>query len=404
MRRGRGQAGGDERTRVCVVGPGTRFLSGITYYTFGLCNALAGDAEVSTVLMRRLLPAWLYPGRKRVGAPISTLQLNPSVRCFDGVDWFWLPSIVRAWIFIWRTRPQYLIIQWWTGATLHTYLALGLLAKAIGARLVIEVHEPTQDPGEAGHPWARRYVRTLGPWLFRHAAHYVAHSAQERQAISEAQRIDSADVSVIPHATYAHYRQGALRHEHSDCNLLFFGVIRPFKGLEDLIHAFELLTAEHPSRYRLTVVGETWEGWTLPAQLIALSRHRERITFVNRYVSDSEVDAVFADADIVVLPYHRSSQSGPLHVAMNYGLPIVVTAVGGLVEAVQDYEGATLVEPGDPVALAVGIERTCRLVGRRFPDPRNWNQTAGRYRDVLAAVPAAPAAHTRYAKLESLST
>jgi glycosyltransferase involved in cell wall biosynthesis len=279
-----------------------------------------------------------------------------------------------------------------------------LVAKAIGARLVIEVHEPTQDPGEAEHPWARRYVRALAPWLFRRAEHYVAHSAQERQAISDGQRIDSADISVIPHATYAHYRRGAVRHEHSDCNLLFFGVIRPFKGLEDLIRAFELLATEQPSRYRLTVVGETWEGWTLPARLIAASHHADRITFVNRYVSDSEVDAVFADADIVVLPYHRSSQSGPLHVAMNYGLPIVVTAVGGLVEAVQDYEGATLVEPSDPVALAAGIERACRFVGRRFPDPRDWNQTAGRYRDVLAAVPAAPTGRTRDAELQSLST
>jgi glycosyltransferase involved in cell wall biosynthesis len=69
------------------------------------------------------------------------------------------------------------------------------------------------------------------------------------------------------------------------------------------------------------VVGETWEGWTLPGEQIARSPRRDRITFVNRYVSDEELDGYLRGADAVVLPYLRSSLSGPLHVAMGYGLP-----------------------------------------------------------------------------------
>jgi glycosyltransferase involved in cell wall biosynthesis len=374
------------RARVCVVGPGTRFLSGITYYTFALSNALADVAEVSAVLMRRLLPERLYPGRERVGTEIAKLDLDPRVRRFDGVDWFWLPSLLRAAAFLLRTRPSHLVLQWWTGTTLHTYLALAAIARCLGARVVIEFHE-TQDVGEARHRFATRYVSALAPLLFRQASHYVAHSEHERSAISEHYAIDGAEIAVIPHATYAHYRGGACRHEHDDCNLLFFGIVRPFKGLEDLVRAFELLADENPSRYRLTIVGETWEGWSLPAELIAASRHADRITFVNRYVSDDEVDAAFADADLVVLPYHRSNQSGPLHVAMNYGLPVVVTAVGGLIESVQEYEGAVLVEPGEPAALAAAIDRAQPLVGRRFADPRGWDQTARRYLDLFAAGP-----------------
>ena len=72
---------------------------------------------------------------------------------------------------------------------------------------------------------------------------------------------------------------------------MFFGLIRPYKGLEDLIKAFDALSATEAESFTLTVVGETWEGWELPAELIAASPYRDRINFVNRYVTDSEAAA-----------------------------------------------------------------------------------------------------------------
>jgi glycosyltransferase involved in cell wall biosynthesis len=163
-------------------------------------------------------------------------------------------------------------------------------------------------------------------------------------------------MSIIPHGPYDHYRldygRAYFREASKDCfNLLYFGVIRPFKGLEDLITAFDSILQNEIDRYWLTIVGETWENWILPAELIARSHYRERITFINRYVSDEEVAVFFAGADAVVLPYHRSSASGPLHTAMSYELPIVVIQVGGLTEAVANYEGAINVPPRDPSAL-----------------------------------------------------
>jgi glycosyltransferase involved in cell wall biosynthesis len=61
---------------------------------------------------------------------------------------------------------------------------------------------------------------------------------------------------------------------------------------------------------------------------------------------------------------------------MHYGLPVVTTAVGGLVESVSDYGGAILTAPGDPVALAAAISQARELRGRRFPDPHGWAATA----------------------------
>jgi glycosyltransferase involved in cell wall biosynthesis len=157
-------------------------------------------------------------------------------------------------------------------------------------------------------------------------------------------------------------------------NLLFFGLIRPYKGLEDLLAVFNSLSAEDAAGLWLTVVGETWGEYTEPSRLIEESPHRSRIIFVNEYVSDQVVAAAFSHADVVILPYHRSSGSGTLQVAMSWGLPVVVSSVGGLPEAAGDYEGAIFVPPHDHEALKIGIEHAVKMVGRRFIDPGDWTE------------------------------
>jgi glycosyltransferase involved in cell wall biosynthesis len=137
---------------------------------------------------------------------------------------------------------------------------------------------------------------------------------------------------------------------------------------------------------RLTVVGETWEGWTGPLQMIANTRHRDRITLVNRYVHDDEVARYFDAADAVALPYTRSSASGPLHIAMAAGLPIVLTDVGGLRTAAEGYKGVSWVPPSDPEALRAALVALPARRGERYQDPRSWDDTIAVYEKLLAAV------------------
>ncbi len=372
-----------EALRFCVVGAGPRFFSGISVYTYRLANALGRAHPVSALLMRQLIPTRLYPGRARVGAQLAAKTYEPHVRVFDGVDWFWLPSMLKALAFLLRERPNAVVFQWWSGAVLHSYLLLALVCKLLGARLVIEFHE-VLDTAEARMLPARFYVGLVAPMLLRLASAFTVHSSFDRQLLAERYDLGAKPIMVVPHGPYDQYsaapEQPALREAPADCcNLLFFGVIRPYKGLEDLIRAFDAIPADQISQYWLTVVGETWEGWELPAELIARSRYRERITFVNRYVRDEELAGYLAGADAVVLPYHRSSMSGPLQVAMGVGLPVVATAVGGLGEAVHSYAGAILVPPADPEALRAGLARVAALRRRRFSVAHSWAQTAEGY-------------------------
>jgi glycosyltransferase involved in cell wall biosynthesis len=373
----------DGRPRILVVGSGWRFLSGISYYTCRLANALTSRYDVGTVLMRQLLPARLYPGRDRVGRQLSDLRYDDAIPVFDGIDWWALPSLARAVQFMRIFRPDVLVLQWWTGTVLHSYLVLCLAARLTGVRVIIEFHE-VQDTGEAQHRWAAAYVRRFIQPLLRRTDGIVVHSRFDQKTLRQTYGLSTVPLVIARHGPFDHHESAVPepRTPGGPRRLLFFGTIRPYKGLEDLIEAFATL----PGDYHLTVVGETWEGWTLPAGLIAASPAAARIEFVNRYVTDAEVDAYFAAADLVVLPYRRSSASGPLHIAMSHGLPVVVTAVGGLVEAAEEYSGARFAPAGEPAALAAAIRDADRLVGRRHADPSSWEKTVAAYGELLARI------------------
>jgi glycosyltransferase involved in cell wall biosynthesis len=375
--------------RVLVIGAGTRLLSAMSYYTIQLTNALAQRFAVAIIPMRQLIPTFLYPGRSRVGSVSTRLELDRTAVVMGEIDWFWGSNLARA---VWRLhawRPDAVVFQWWTGSVLHTYLALALFARLQGTRVIVEFHE-VLDTAEQRIPLARAWVRVLGRPFFGLADAFVVHSEVDREPISERYGIGNRPCVVIPHGPIDHFASDddspslPLRDPPAAViNLLFFGIIRPYKGLEDLVEAFEMLDHHEVAHYWLTVVGETWENWDLPIRLIEGSRHRSRITLVNRFVEDDEVTAYFAGADAAVLPYHRSSASSPASVAMANGLPLILTAVGGLPEAVADYEGAILVPPRDPGALRDAIRKLPQLCGRRYHDQHSWEHTASAYEGLI---------------------
>jgi glycosyltransferase involved in cell wall biosynthesis len=371
--------------RVMVIGSGWRFTSGISHYTYRLAEALAHQYSVSALLMRNLVPKRLYPGASRVGADVNDAVYPPYMPVYDGVDWYWGRSLTGALRFIDQQRPDVVVFQWWTGAVLHTYLRLARYAARRGARVILEWHE-SQDVGEATLIGTRRYVGALMPRLLSCTDAHVVHSTFDLDGITSTYRLGDTPVRVIPHGPYDHLVQPTAVPTGSGdqpFHLLSFGVVRPFKGVEDLIKAFSALERNQADKFRLTIVGETWEGWTAPSEAIAQSQHADLIERVDRYVTDAELAEYFARADAVVLPYHRSSASGPLQIAMSAGLPVVVTEVGGLVEAVRDYPGALLVPPRDPPALRGALLQLLERRGQRYSDPHSWNQNVSALRSLI---------------------
>src|SRR3954453_11506690 len=190
----------------------------------------------------------------------------------------------------------------------------------------------------------RRLVHRMGA--------VVVHSDHGADRLQSELGLDRNRIHVIPHGAFDHYRRIAdpkpLPDELArvECPvILFFGLLRPYKGIDVLLEAFrEVEGAE------LWIVGMPRMPVEPLRELAATAPGTVR--FVPRFVTDDEIPAYFERADVVVLPYREIDQSGVLYTALAFGKPLVLSSVGGFTEVGESHGAARLVPPGDPNALA----------------------------------------------------
>jgi glycosyltransferase involved in cell wall biosynthesis len=138
--------------------------------------------------------------------------------------------------------------------------------------------------------------------------------------------------------------------------LLFFGFVRRYKGLNYLLEALGQL--KQPPH--LLIAGEFWEEEALYCNLIRQLGLERYIIIHNRYIPNEEIEPYFVAADALILPYLSGNQSAVGMMALNYGVPIIATSIGGLAETVTHDEIGLIVPPADSNALAAAIERFYR--------------------------------------------
>ena len=158
------------------------------------------------------------------------------------------------------------------------------------------------------------------------------------------------------------------------CRLLFFGIVRPYKGLDVLLRAL----ARAPAQVTLTVAGEFWGGTNQTEKLIADLGLRDRVTLRPGYVPAAAIPALFAAADALVLPYREATASQNALLAFAHGVPVITTTAGALAEAVRDGVDGLTCAPDDAEDLLRALIE--------ISDPR----TVQRLRAGITAVDPAP--------------
>jgi glycosyltransferase involved in cell wall biosynthesis len=216
----------------------------------------------------------------------------------------------------------------------------------------------------------------------------VVHTRHGARLLAEL-GVPAGRVRVIPHGAFDHLtRQRAeepLPPELAavrDPIVLCFGTVRPYKGVDVLIEAFRQVRGAE-----LWVVGRPLKGSMEPYHRLARAAPG-RVRFVTRYVGEAQIPAFFRRADLVVLPHRSVDQSGVLYVALAFGKAIVMSAVGGFEEAVQDHGVGRLVPPGDPDGLAAAVSELLEdpaeraELGQRAAaaatGPYSWDEVARR--------------------------
>ena len=170
-----------------------------------------------------------------------------------------------------------------------------------------------------------------------------------------------ARYTVIPHPLYSHFGAKKPRGEAEKVlglkggkkNILFFGLIREYKGLDILIDAFSGLD----DSYQLIIAGEPYGSFEKYADAIALSPLKDNIHTYLRYIKDSEVTDFFSAADVTVLPYRSATQSGISSVSYHFEIPMIVTETGGLKETIGDRKTGLVAKNCTPEAVREEIIR-----------------------------------------------
>jgi glycosyltransferase involved in cell wall biosynthesis len=218
--------------------------------------------------------------------------------------------------------------------------------------LVTTMHDVSYHLGDH---LSRRVPREFTDWLLLQSDRIIVHGSGLRGDAEHKYPELKGKIEVLPHLQLRRYadvgrKKGLKRRGDSTVNVLFFGRIYAYKGLEILIRSIPIVTTNFGDiRVIIAGKGEDMKGYM---NMIVDPRYFE---VRNRHIPDDETAQLFTDADIVVLPYLEASQSGVLAIASAFGKPVIVTDVGELGRTVKNGITGIVVPAGDTEALAHAI-------------------------------------------------
>ncbi|MCL1937625.1 MAG: glycosyltransferase [Candidatus Azobacteroides sp.] len=333
--------------KIALLSPFYPYRGGIAQFSGRLYKALEEENEVKAFSFLRLYPDFLFPGKTQYTNDKENTTDVPTERILDSLNPFSYEKTVRA---IEKFQPDILLVAYWMSffVPAYGYIVSRLRKKT---KIIILVHNAI--PHEP-----RFFDKALAKLLFNRSDGFIVMSRtveKDLLALSpEAPRL------LKPHPLYDHFGEKieqtealkALGINLNKKTLLFFGLIRDYKGLDLLIDAMALLD----SSYQLLIAGETYGSFDKYQKQLDVSPAKDRIYLFNRYIDDSEVSLLFSAADLLVLPYKSATQSGIIPVAYHFELPVVATDIGGLREMIEP-AGTGIITLPESAAIAKGVEQ-----------------------------------------------
>jgi glycosyltransferase involved in cell wall biosynthesis len=259
-------------------------------------------------------------------------------------------SWLREAIHLRRSQPDVIILVWWIWVWALPYLTIMTMASR-RSRIVLQCHNISDKEPRAWKRWLTNAVLRRAQLLITHSR---SETDEAKRRLGEAVAIETLFLPVhelggsIPSRDEARLKLGI------DGDVaLFFGHVRPFKGLDIALRAWKLLA----SKVTLFVAGEVW--WNAEAEYRQLAKQlgiEDRVRFEFRFIPDDEVATCFAASDVVVTPYRSEAQSGVAMTSFHFGRPVIASAVGGVPEIIREGENGMLVPPENPEALARAVD------------------------------------------------
>ena len=336
--------------KVFIIGPAFPLRGGLASFDELFCEALNKEGHQCEIISYSLqYPNFLFPGSTQYhvnGTAPKNITIHTLINSVNPLSWFKTASFIK------KQKPDFIIFRFW----------IPFMGPALGtiARLVKKQNIKVLAITDNVIPHEKRLGdKQLASYFIKGCDAFITMS---KAVMNDLEKFtNTSHKKYLLHPLYTAFgdkipKQEArlkLHLKQDDRVILFFGLIRKYKGLDLLIEAFSLLKANPHNK--LLIAGEFYEDKQPYFDLISKYKLEEQIILLNQFIPNDDVKYYFSAADIVALPYRSATQSGVTQVSFHFEVPTLVTNVGGLGEIIPHNVAGYVVEP-NPQAIASSLE------------------------------------------------
>ena len=336
--------------KIVIVGTAYPYRGGLATFNERLARQFSEEGhQVRIETFTLQYPNFLFPGKTQYSTeePPKKLNIVRSLNSCNPFSWIHLGKKLK------KEAPDLVICCYWMAFMAPAYGTVCRIAARNGkTRCIALVHN--MFPHEKG------VLDKLFAPYFVHSQH--GFLALSKAVVKDIEQLDTTKPKTFsPHPIYDHF--GARLTKDEACGelildpqndyMLFFGLVRAYKGLDLLIDAMGKVKDRLPNLY-LLVAGEFYEQESAYRKQIEAQGLTDRVIIRNEFIADAELSKYFGAADLIAQPYKSATQSGVTQVAFHFEKPMLVTNVGGLGEIVHHGKMGYAVAPeADAIADAI---------------------------------------------------
>ncbi|CAN5559166.1 glycosyltransferase family 4 protein [soil metagenome] len=340
---------------IIIIGPAHPLRpGGITTFNERLCKAfLEAGHDCSIWSFSLQYPSFLFPGSSQFtnGPAPEGITIHTAINSVNPLNWISVGNQIK------KLRPDLVVVRYWIplmGPCLGTILRI--IKKNKHTKIVcladnVIPHE--HRPGDK--QFTSYFVKAVDRF-----------TVMSKQVLQDLKTFTDKPVQLLPHPLYDNFgakesllqareslqNQFLLTINNDDKLLVFFGLVRQYKGLDLLIKA--LSKTKHKG-VKLLVAGEFYDDEKPYRDQVEKLHLQNRILLYNRFINAEDVKHFICAADCIVQPYRSATQSGVTPVAYHFEKPMIVTNVGGLPEMVPHEKAGLVCEP-NAASLAMAID------------------------------------------------
>ena len=328
--------------RIVVLGTAWPYRGGLAAFNERLAKQFVAEGhEVEMVTFTLQYPSFLFPGKTQYSNEVAPdgLKIVREINSCNPLSWIRVGRRLK------KEAPDLLISCYWMAFFAPCYGVIQRIVKRNGTTKCIGLvhnmipHEPNI------------LDKLLAPFYVKQTDGFVALSESVVRDIASLDKRNKPK-AFSPHPVYDHYGEKmsktaaceALGLDETKNYMLFFGLVRAYKGLDWLLDAFAKVK-DQLKDVQLIVAGEFYEEEDKYRAQIEANGLKDRVIVKNEFVADADLRKYFGAADLIVQPYKTATQSGVTQVAFHFEKPCLVTNVGGLGEIIHDRKMGYAVEP-----------------------------------------------------------